>query len=100
MNGEAGDNGAQPDPPATPPKELELFVTLKMKMTPLGMALDITHSEGMFADSVIDMCSRAIRFFERVALIQHMGQAQAAALKHAKDVQRIIPASGRPPLRG
>lgn len=70
---------------ALPPGSFVIAITLVP--TTSGYAMKIDHPPGLFPDTVIDACYRAARFYERLALVQQLGQAQP----------RVIPGSAIDP---
>lgn len=64
-----------------------IVITIALVPTPSGYAMQVNHPNELFPDTVIDACYRAARFYERLALVQQLGQTQP----------RVIPGSAIDP---
>lgn len=73
-----------------PPSELRpLVITLTLTPTAQGYVMGIQHDPQIFADQVIDACTRAARYYERIAIVQQMQALQQQGRMTEEQLRRI-----------
>ena len=81
--------GSTPAPENNGTSAPDILITLRLKPTPQGLALNVEHDPRIFSDTVIDACRRAAAFYERRAIVAEFAQAMQQTAKLQREIGLI-----------
>jgi hypothetical protein len=76
--------------PADRHEDEEIIITLKARAKPEGYYVTVESNHMLYPDTIVDICSRAARVYERVALLQQMAEHQRQAMQQASEARRLM----------
>jgi len=76
--------------PAERREDEEIIITLKARAKPEGYYVTVESNRMLYPDTIVDICGRAARVYERVALLQQMAETQRQAMQASAEARRLM----------